>query len=144
MRKYLFIILALSPILFSSCSDSENLDVVLVDDPMLEAGEYAVTWGQGLDNGAPAPEGIYRIDMDTDNFSASLYIEITSFDLNRPFTKTRDTSISLKPIPDSYGLRVNKAVFVPGEEVEIGYDLPQSDRIKITISWINLNISPLL
>jgi hypothetical protein len=144
MRKYLFAILALLLTLLFSCSDSDNLDVVLVDNPALEAGEYAVKWGQGLDNGAPAPEGIYRIDMDTDNFNASLYIEITSFDLNMPLTKTEDTGISLKPIPDSYGLRVNKAVFVPGEEVEIGYDLPQSDRIKITISWINLNISPLL
>lgn len=130
-------------LVFFACSDSDNLDVVLVDNPSTEAGEYNVIWDQRLESGAPAPEGVYRIDMDTDNFSASLYIEIAFFENGGSFAKTGNPGISLKPIPDSYGLHVNKTVFGPGEGIEIGYDLPQSDRIKITVSWINLDISPL-
>jgi hypothetical protein len=141
MRKLLLPTLLLTFML--SCSDSDNLDIVLVDNPSLEAGEYEITWDQRLENGAPAPEGIYRIDMDTDNYDASLYIEITSFDIISTFKKSDGTDLSLKPIPDAYGLRIDKEVFGPGEEVEIAYDLPQTDRIRLSVTWINLNISPL-
>ncbi|HEQ99177.1 MAG TPA: hypothetical protein ENO22_07550 [candidate division Zixibacteria bacterium] len=126
-----------------SCSDSDNLDVVLVDNPSSEAGEYTIIWDQHFENGAPVPEGVYRLDMDTDNFQASLYFEIAAFDTFGPFAKTVAPGNSLKPIPDSYGLRISKQVFNPGETVEIGYDLPQTDRIRLTVSWINLDISPL-
>jgi hypothetical protein len=142
MQKLISLPILLLIVLFA-CSDSDNLDVVLVDSPSSEAGEYTVIWDQHFENGAPVPEGVYRIDMDTDNFGASLYFQITSFASFRPFTKTGDVDMSLKPIPESYGLRVSKAVFSPGETIDIGYDLPQADRIRLTVTWINLDISPL-
>ena len=135
--------LSLILLLWLGCSDSDNLVIVLLDELSAEAGEYSMIWDQRFENGGPVPEGTYRVDMETDNFDACLYFEITPFDNLQPFTKTLSGGISQKPIPDSYGLRIDKTTFYPGEPIGINYDLPQTDRIRLTITWINFNISPL-
>lgn len=126
-----------------SCGSSDTVNIIVVDESMQMAGTYDVTWDQRYENGGIAPDGNYILEMITDNFHASLGFEVTPLANAGSFGKIDGGNISLAPIPDSYGVRIDKSRYMPGEAVEITYDLPQDDNVKIIITWVKTDISPL-
>jgi hypothetical protein len=144
MKKYNpLIILLFSLLLLLSCGGSETVNILVVDESMQLAGTYDVIWDQRYNNGGIAPDGHYIIEMITDNFHGSLDFEVTPLANSGSFGKIHGGEISLAPIPESYAIRINKSRYMPGEAVEISYDLPQNDNVKIIITWVKTGVSPL-